>query len=189
LVQLSTDYVFDGSLEREYDEADTPAPLSVYGRTKLEGEQAVLETLVDAIVLRVSFVFGPGRTTFIDKIAGRLLAGEGPVPAVDGWVTRPTASLEIAAGVEQLLLSDVTGVWHLANPPAVSRWGFARGVAEILGVDPARVVPIEESELELKARRPARSALSTRRFEARFGGSLRPWTDWAREYLELRPRR
>jgi dTDP-4-dehydrorhamnose reductase len=188
LIHLSTDYVFDGSQQREYDEADPPAPLSVYGRTKLEGEQAVLSNLVDAIVLRVSFVFGPGRPTFIDKITRRLLLESGPVPAVDSWVTRPTASFEIAAGIEQLLLSDATGVWHLANPPAVSRFSFARGVAELLGCDPERVVRVDESELNLRATRPPRSALSTKRFEARFGATIRPWQDWASEYLELRGR-
>jgi dTDP-4-dehydrorhamnose reductase len=186
LVHVSTDYVFDGSQDREYDEADPPAPLSVYAETKLAGEEAVLEALVDVIVLRVSFVFGPGRRTFIDKIADKLLKEEGRVPVVDSWVTRPTSSLEIAAGIEQMLLSDVTGVWHLANPPAVSRWGFARQIAELLGADPERVVPIDESELDLRARRPPFSALSTKRFEARFGGELRPWTDWARDYLALR---
>lgn len=186
LVQLSTDYVFDGALDREYDESDPPAPLSAYGRTKLEGEQAVLETLVEAIVLRVSFVFGPGRRTFIDKIADQLLQSREPVRVVDSWVTRPTSSLAIAGGIEQLLLSEETGVWHLASPPAVSRYQFARQVAEILGDDPDRVVPIDESELRLAGRRPPRSPLSTQRFEARFAGPLRPWTEWAREHLAFR---
>lgn len=192
LVHFSTDYVFDGSTDREYDESDAPNPLSVYGRTKLEGDLAVLEGLPDAAVLRVSFVFGHGRKTFLDKIADQLTATDGEVPALDSWVTRPTNSLEIAHAVEAILDAGETGLWNVANPPAVSRFEFARQVADLLGFDPNRIVPIEESELELRARRPPRSALSTRRYQERFGTVPRPWTEWAREYLSLRrdaPRR
>lgn len=183
LVHLSTDYVFDGSKGAEYDEADAPSPLSVYGETKLEGELAVLEALVECVVLRVSFVFGPGRATFLDKIVAQARAGRGEIPVLDSWVNKPTHVHEVVSGVEKILEApDVTGVWHLANGPAVSRLAFAREVLRMIGDDPSRAVPLDPSKLVLHARRPAASALSTRRYEARFG-PLRPWTDWAREYL------
>lgn len=186
LVHLSTDYVFGGESSREYDEADPPDPVNEYGRSKLLGEMAVLETLVEAVVLRVSFVFGPGRRTFLDKILERAADGSGPIPVVDGWVSRPTSTAQICAGVELVLGSEVTGVWHLACPPAVSRAAFAREVLTLAGEDPDRVAPHPASDLELEARRPEFSALSTARFERRFGSVIRTWSQHVGEYLTVR---
>ncbi|MDQ7087367.1 MAG: NAD(P)-dependent oxidoreductase [Acidobacteriota bacterium] len=84
LIHFSTDYVFDGEKQGEYDEADAPGPVNHYGWSKLRGEQAVLETLVEAVVLRVSFVFGSGRPTFLDKIADQLRQGDGAVRVFEG---------------------------------------------------------------------------------------------------------
>lgn len=188
LIHFSTDYVFDGAKQEEYDEADPVQPVNEYGWSKLRGEQAVLETLAEAVVLRVSFVFGGGRPTFIDKIAGQLLEGGAePIPVFDGWVSRPTYTREIAKAVELLLESGETGLWHVANPPAGSRYDFARRVAEILGRGGERLVSVDPSTVDLPARRPPRSPLSTRRFEARFGAVLRNWTECAGEYLLLHP--
>jgi len=186
LVHLSTDYVFDGSRDGEYAEEDPPAPLGVYGRTKLLGEMAVLEELVDAVVLRVSFVHGPGRPTFLDRVAADLRAGR-TVRAVDGWRTRPTFNTEIARAVDRLLDSDVTGVLHFANRPAVTRLQFAREIARIVGADPGLVVPVDPSGLGLRAPRPASSVLSTARWERLAGEPPADWRLLARRYLEGAP--
>jgi dTDP-4-dehydrorhamnose reductase len=182
LVHFSTDYVFDGEKGAEYDEADPPNPVNEYGRSKLEGEMAILETLADAVVLRISFLFGPGRPTFIDRIAAQARANRDAIPVVDGWVTKPTHVGEIALGVEKLLQSDATGLWHLAGAPAVSRLEFARVVLGILGDDPGRATPLAAEGLALPARRPRATPLCTARFEHRFG-ALRKWTEWAREHF------
>jgi len=182
LIHLSTDYVFDGEKGAEYDEADPPNPVNEYGRSKLLGEMAILETLVDAIVLRTSFVFGPGRETFIDKIARRALDETGPVEIVDGWVSRPTSTDQICRAIDAMLDTDETGVWHVACPPAGSRLEFSRRVFELLGEDAGRVVPIPPESLELPARRPPATPLATRRFEESFG-EVASWIDEAREYL------
>ncbi len=182
LIHISTDYVFDGEKGAEYVEEDPPNPINEYGRSKLLGEMAVLETLADAVVLRVSHLFGPGRPTFVDKIAAAARAKGGPIPVVDGWVTKPTHVGEVVRGVESLLASDATGLWHLACPPAVSRFGLARKVLELLGEDPARVAPVAAELLQLPARRPAATPLDTSRFEARFGAP-RDWMTWVAEHL------
>jgi dTDP-4-dehydrorhamnose reductase len=188
LVHLSTDYVFGGSPPRddEFDESDPPDPINEYGRSKLLGELGVLETLVEAVVLRVSFVFGPGRETFIDRLAAAARAPGATLPVVDGWRTRPTPVEEICRGIEDILRSDVTGVWHLASPPAVTRLGFGREVFRLAGADPERIVATDAAALQLPAPRPQATPLSTRRFEARFGRAPRSWIDAAREYLEAR---
>ena len=183
LIHFSTDYVFDGEKQGEYDEADSPAPVNLYGWSKLRGELAVLETLVEAVVLRVSFVFGPGRPTFLDKIADQLRQSDQTVRVFDGWISRPTCSLEIAQVVERILESELTGVWHLANPPAGSRADFARELARIVGADPARVVGTDPAAVDLPARRPASTPLATTRLEAALGWTPRDWRQWAAEYL------
>lgn len=187
LIHLSTDYVFDGRKLGEYDEADAPNPLSVYARSKLAGEEAVLETLVDAVVLRVSFVFGPGRVTFIDKLAVAAVNHREAIPCVDGWITKPTYSDDLVRAIDEFLTADVTGVWHFACGPAVSRYEFARETLRLLGEDPARVTPVAPESLNLPAARPPRSPLSTRRFTQRFGRTPRPWNEWARIYLAEHP--
>jgi dTDP-4-dehydrorhamnose reductase len=189
LIHLSTDYVFDGTIAAgaEYDEADAPHPINAYARSKWAGEEAVLARLADAVVLRVSFVFGPGRATFLDKIAAAALSSSEPIPVVDGWVTKPSYSLDIVRAIEEIVNSDVTGLWHFANGPAVSRFEFARGVLELLGSDPERIRAVSVDALTLPAARPARTPLSTRRFEARFARKPKPWTEWARGYLALHP--
>ncbi len=189
LLHLSTDYVFDGTQEREYDEADPVEAINAYGRSKLLGEAGVLEELVDAVVLRISFVFGPGRPTFIDKIASLAVSSDDPIPVIDAWRSRPTYTRDLARAVDRILGADVTGVWHFANPFPATRVEFARQVLEVLGGDPGRVVAIDVSSLDLSAPRPASTALSTRRFEARFGEAPRPWTECAREYFLLHPPR
>jgi len=121
LIHLSTDYVFDGTLGAEYVEEDETRPVNVYGRTKLEGERAILETLPDAVVLRISFVFGPGRETFFDRIAREAREGEGEIHAVDGWVTKPTFNRDVARAIEALLVDrEASGLLHFANEGAVS---------------------------------------------------------------------
>lgn len=154
LIHISTDYVFDGEKGADYVENDPPNPVNEYGHSKLLGELAVLETLVDAVALRVSHLFGPGRPTFVDKIAAAARRGQERIPVVDGWVTKPTHVGEVVRGVERLLSSDATGVWHLACGPATSRFAMARSILELLGEDPSRVVPVSAELLKLPARRP-----------------------------------
>ncbi|MFN7965788.1 MAG: dTDP-4-dehydrorhamnose reductase [Acidobacteriota bacterium] len=185
LIHLSTDYVFDGEIPAgvEYDEADQPNPVNTYARTKCAGEDAVLECLADAVVLRISFVFGPGRPTFIDKIATAALNTRESIPIVDGWFTKPSFNLDLVRAIEEIVASDITGVWHFANGPVCSRYQFARSILQLVGQDPDRVKPVPVSSLTLPARRPPRTPLSTARFAARFGRQPRSWTEWAGPYL------
>ncbi len=190
LIHVSTDYVFGGGKAGlEYDESEPPDPVNEYGRSKLMGEMAVLESLVDAVVLRVSFVFGPGRTTFLDKILEKARGTAGPIPVVDDWTTKPTHVDEITSAVVAFVGPGAgeTGVWHVAGGGAgLSRLAFARTVLGLAGHDPARAVPLDPAQLKLDARRPAATPLATRRYEARFG-PLRPWTEAARAYIAGHP--
>lgn len=186
LLHISTDYVFGAHppVGDEFDEAESPAPINEYGRSKAAGEEGVLETLADAVVLRVSFVFGDGRPTFADAVAEKARGGDAAVPAVDGWVNKPTAVDDLVEGIATVATSSETGVWHYAGGGrGVSRLEFARVILELLGEDPARATAIDAASLELAAPRPAATPLSTRRWAARFGGEPRAWIDGLREYL------
>ncbi|UCF69040.1 MAG: dTDP-4-dehydrorhamnose reductase [Acidobacteriota bacterium] len=185
LIHLSTDYVFDGQKGDEYDESDAPHPINVYGQSKLLGEMAVLETLVDAVVLRVSFLFGVGRKTFLDRLIGQAHRQSGPIEVVDSWVNKPTSTTEIARLVERIAGEDMTGLWHLANPPALSKAEFARQLLTLIGENPGRVVPVPPHTLELDARRPPATSLSTAQLEARLGEEMKDWLACAREYLGM----
>ena len=186
LIHLSTDYVFDGEKGSEYTESDAPNPVNVYGTSKANGEQAVLDELVDVVVLRVAFVFGRGRDTFLDQIVRKVLDGDEVIRAVDGWTTRPTALETIIDGIERLLLSSHTGIWHLASHGTVTRFDFARTVVELAGGDPGRVEAQDASELRLAAQRPSATPLGTGAFERAFGVVPRSWVDHAAEYINAR---
>lgn len=187
MIHLSTDYVFGAQppIEGEFDEAEFKAPVNEYGRSKAAGEDAVLGSLIDALVLRVSFVFGPGRKTFLDKIARGARASSAPLRVVDSWLNKATYTGDLCQAIERLLREDVTGVWHFASGPAVTRLGFAKLVFKLLGEDPERVQPLAVDELSLAAERPAATPLSTKRWEARFGAAPRSWIEGVREYLAL----
>jgi len=181
-VQLSTDYVFDGTAIDPYPEDAPCAPINAYGRTKLDGERAALHELGgDGYVLRTSWLFGAGGPNFVATML-RLMGERPEVRVVDDQVGRPTFTTDLAAAVIALVrLRPAPGVYHFANAGHVSWFGLASAVRE-LARRPAIVVPITTADYPTPARRPAWSVLSTARFE-RVLYVPRPWRDALAEYL------
>lgn len=178
LVHISTDYVFDGRSDRPYPEDAPTAPLSVYGRSKLEGEREALR-YPRALVLRSCWLFGPGGPNFVKTM--RRLAGTGePLRVVDDQVGCPTYTPFLARAIWDLAGHGVHGVIHYCNRDAVSWYGFAR---EILGPD-AEIAPVTTAELSRPARRPARSVLDVGRFQHAVGRRVEPWIHGLGQYLE-----
>jgi len=175
LVHLSTDYVFDGRAESPYAESAPTSPLSVYGRTKLAGEQRALAD-ERSLVVRTSAVFGVGGPNFVDAIAGRIRRREGPVRVVDDQVTTPTWAPFLARAVADLGESAATGLWHYRNREPVSWFEFARAIRAELGSD-LEIVPVTTAEFPRPARRPARSVLAVDRFEAMSGRRVETWAE------------
>ncbi len=185
LVHFSTDYVFDGKKEEPYTEEDVPRPLSVYGHSKLAGERAVQEAGAEHLVVRLSWLFGPGRPAFPEWVL-REAAARGEVPVVaDKWGC-PTWSVDAAQWVEALISCGAGGVVHLCNS-GVCAWNeWAEEVLRAAGSS-ARVVPISLADLPgLKAVRPQRSGLATGRFTALTGLMPRAWQEAVREHVEGR---
>jgi dTDP-4-dehydrorhamnose reductase len=176
LVQVSTDYVFDGESGLPYGEDAPTAPLSVYGESKLAGEREAL-VYPRSLVVRSSWLFGPGGPNFVTAMLR--LAG-GPLRVVDDQVGCPTYTPFLARAIWDLAGHGTRGVIHYCNRDAVSWYGFAR---EILGPH-AEIEPVTTAEFPRPAPRPARSVLDVSRFERVAGRRVEPWTHGLGHYLE-----
>jgi dTDP-4-dehydrorhamnose reductase len=165
VVFFSTDYVFDGAKRRPYVETDGTAPLNVYGRTKLAGEELVLGW-VRGMVIRTSWMFSETGHNFVRTIlaAGREKAGtDEPLRVVDDQVGSPTYARHLAVAVDEALRRGVSpGLYHMAGSGYCSWLELAREVVAVAGL-PVEVEPITSAELGRPAPRPAFSALSSER--------------------------
>jgi dTDP-4-dehydrorhamnose reductase len=177
VVHLSTDYVFSGkeAKGRPYDEGDPPDPINVYGRTKRDGELAVLAAAPDAWVIRTSWVYGAHGDNFVRTIR-RLLSLHPGVNVVDDQEGSPTWARDLVEGIVEVVERGVTsGIYHVTSEGHTSRYGQARAIAALLGADPARIIPVPTSAASRPAQRPAWSVLGHRRWHAE---SLPPLPAW-----------
>jgi dTDP-4-dehydrorhamnose reductase len=158
-VLYSTEYVFDGAAG-PYAEDDPVRPLSVYGRSKLAGERAALEANADAIVIRTTVVYGadPQAKNFVHQLLRRARAGERvQVPADQR--SSPTYVEDLAAASIALVDKRSHGVFHVAGPEVVDRYGFAREVCRVFGLDPRVLEAVTTASLGQKAARPLAAGL------------------------------
>jgi dTDP-4-dehydrorhamnose reductase len=159
VVLFSTDYVFEGSAG-PYSEDDPPRPLSVYGRTKLEGEQALTASGVRALVIRTSWVYGPDHQAknFVCQLIRRCRAGERMLVPAD-QVSTPTYNQDLAGASVELAERDVAGVLHVAGPTVLDRHAFALLAADVFDLDPSLISPVTTASLGQRAPRPLRGGL------------------------------
>jgi len=181
LVYMSTDYVFDGRKRRPYRESDKPEPLSVYGRSKLMGEQAVARTCRCHFIVRSSWLYGRRGRSFVDTI--RKKAGEqDTIEVVEDQVGSPTWAADLCQPLHRLARSDRFGVYHITNSGQASWFEFAREVVNLTGAG-CDVVPISTAQSGRPAPRPAYSVLDNRNFKRKFGHVLRPWQNALKAYI------
>ena len=185
LIQVSTDYVFDGSGERDYAETDPVGPLGVYGASKLAGEVAVTTGNPRSVVLRTAWVLSPHRANFL-KTMLRLAADRPRLRVVDDQTGCPTSARDIAGALKTITMRMIedpeapTGVYHFVNAGSTSWAGLAR---EIMALSAARGGPSAEvegittAEYPTPARRPANSRLDTQRITRDYGITPRPWQE------------
>lgn len=171
LVQVSTDYVFDGTLDRPYVESDETNPQSVYGRTKLAGERLAGE---HSTIARTSWVCGAHGNNMV-KLVLRLAGGDAPLAFVDDQHGHPTFTADLAPALRRLAEEQRGGVFHLTNAGAVSWYEFVGNILEAAGDDRSRVTPIRTADLQppRPAPRPANSVLENAAWAATGHAALR----------------
>jgi dTDP-4-dehydrorhamnose reductase len=177
---------------RPYREEDPTQPRTVYGTSKRAGEKAVLEADRKALVVRTSWVFGPGRNfvvAILDQAARRRRGeAEGPLKVVDDQRGTPTAAADLAEALLELCRRmgaddpEAAGLLHLRNGGETTWYGFARKALELAGYDEIEVEPVPTSAFPTPAPRPAYSVLSCERAR-RLGIELRSWAEALAGYL------
>jgi len=182
LVQISTDYVFDGSASRPYREEDPPNPASAYGRSKLAGEEAARRARRH-LVARTAWLFGHGGRNFVEAIRAQITAGAPLLRVVNDQVGSPTYATDLAHALLRLAAAGASGVVHVVNQGAASWFEFALEIVAQLGAKTI-VVPIATAESGRPAQRPANSVLDTQRLRRLLGAPLPPWQDALARYLE-----
>jgi dTDP-4-dehydrorhamnose reductase len=164
LVHVSTDYVFDGTLRRPYQEWDEPAPRSVYGASKLAGEREAMALGTRATVVRISWVCGEHGSNVVAtvlRMARDHVGQKGALAFVDDQRGHPTFTADVAPLLRRLALDRRSGIIHATNQGEVSWYGFVQQVLGAAGYDPNMVRPISTAELDppRPAPRPANSVL------------------------------
>lgn len=191
LIHVSTDYVFSGKAHAAYDEDSVPDPISWYGQTKLEGEDQVLSAGKQHAVVRVSWVFGPDRESFVDKALRQSLSGEAVKAVADKW-SSPTYTLDVTEALRVLLPRDAPGgIYHVCNGGICTWRDWAEegiNAASALGLPmKTRVVePLKLSEIKaMVAARPVNTPMSCHRIEALLGRPMRTWQEAVAAYVRL----
>jgi dTDP-4-dehydrorhamnose reductase len=192
LVHISTDYVFGGGPELRltpYTEFDTPVPLSVYGKSKLAGENLARHFCLRHFIIRSSALFGVAGScgkggNFIETMLG--LAKERPeVSVVDDQVFSPTYTADLARKIARLITTDYYGIFHITNRGACSWYGFTVEILRLAGIA-TPVVPITSDQYPQKARRPGYSVLDNYHLRLLGLDDMRPWAEALAAYLRAR---
>lgn len=185
LVHFSTDYVFDGTKDLPYQEDDVPAPLGVYGRSKAEGEAAVMAAACRHLILRTSWIYSMHGRNFLLTMM-RLLQDREEVRVVSDQFGAPTWARSVAQAVREMLPrahegTAPLGLFHLAAAGSGSWYDFAREIAAHLELQQdrsvAKVSPITTAEWSAPARRPANSRLSCERLQQQYGIVMPAWDE------------
>ena len=184
LVQVSTDFVFDGMKREPYEVTDPTGPLSAYGRSKLLGEVAAGHAEKHLIV-RTSWLFGVHGPNFVEAIRSQIRKGTNPLRVVEDQRGRPTYTPHLARAIIRLAKQSAQGVVHYADADECSWYDFACAIAAESGSD-VRVTPVTSDEFPRPARRPAYSVLSTDRYERLTGVAPESWREGLHEYFGAR---
>ena len=179
IVHISTDYVFDGTNSKPYNEEDKPNPQTVYGRTKLASEKAVLETAETAIVIRTAWLYSTFGNNFV-KTMRRLGAERKSLSVVFDQVGTPTYAADLARAIVTILPQMKKGmkeIYHFTNEGVCSWYDFTIAIHELAGVQNCRVRPISSEEYVYKTPRPHYSVLDKSKFKKTFGVEIPYWMD------------
>jgi len=184
LVQVSTDYVFNGGKGTPYEEDDAPAPLSIYGESKLAGEMNA-KFNPDHLIVRTQWLYGHAGKNFVETML-KLADERSELTVVDDQIGSPTWTRDLALAIKALIEKNCCGTYHAANTGFVSWNGFAKEIFRLAGKD-VTVSPMSTAQLNRPAARPLYSTLDCGKLQQDTGLVLEPWQEALQRYLELRP--
>ena len=178
VVHISTDYVFDGSLDIGYSENDATHPINHYGLSKREGEVALLkERSIKSYILRTSWLYGVTGKNFVRTMTARALRGE-ESKVVSDQVGSPTNARDLAKGIFSIIEEEPeTGIYHFANQGSCSWYEFAQEIFKLAEAPIELVKPIGSDAFKVKAKRPKNSVLSTVKWENSNLSKIPRWQD------------
>jgi dTDP-4-dehydrorhamnose reductase len=181
VLHVSTDFVFDGRLERPYNESDTPNPINEYGRTKLAGEQMLARTDCSHCIVRVEWTYGSAGGNFVTKFLQRAKSGQ-DVKVVDDQIGSPTATTEIAGAICDLLRKKPRGLLHFASEGYVSRYETAKFVCDRLSLR-VNLSPCKTSDFAGPAKRPLNSRFDCSTIKTLLNERIKPWQTPLEDFL------
>ncbi|KPJ57777.1 MAG: hypothetical protein AMS16_00810 [Planctomycetes bacterium DG_58] len=182
VVHVSTDFVFDGRKEDPYVESDTPRPLSVYGSSKLEGERRVAAVSEEHLIVRTSWLYGPGGRNFVTTIL-ELAGKQDELRVVDDQHGCPTYTRDLARAIWALCQAEARDIVHAAGRGSCSWYEFACEIVRLSAFD-AEVRPVTSDEFKRPAERPANSVLDTSRLRELTGFRFPHWTESLADYWD-----
>ena len=179
LIHISTDYVFDGSGEVPYTERDKTCPVSVYGRTKLAGERAILKSGCCYLIIRTAWLYSAYGNNFVKTILR--LAGERPeISVVSDQLGSPTYAGDLAEAIVAIMdhgdRTDHEGIYHFSNEGVCSWYDFACEIVKA-GQKDCKIIPVTTAEYPTKTRRPAYSVLDKTKIKRIFGLEIPEWKE------------
>ena len=178
----STDFVFDGKKGKPYLEDDEPRPLSVYGKSKREGELAVMKAFSKVFIVRTSWVFGIGNNNFVKQVV-EWSKKNSVLKIVDDQISAPTYSYDLALYSWKLLLTKQYGVYHLSNAGIASKFDQAKYVLEKINWK-GQLMPAKTQDFNLKAQRPVFSKLDSSLLEGKIKEKIPTWQSGIDRFFE-----
>ena len=184
MIHLSTDYVFDGRSETPYSEGNPPNPLSVYGKSKLQGERYIQEVLENFLIIRTAWLYGRQGKNFVDTIL-RLAKEKDELRVVNDQRGSPTFTKDLSQAISRMSEEEFRGILHVTNSGSCTWFEFAKKILDLKLPSGRKVpvIPISSAELARPAPRPANSVLDCSEFERITGFRLRNWEEGLKEYL------
>ena len=185
LLHISTDFVFDGCTDKPYLEFDTPNPLSIYGKSKLAGEELIRQICPRHYILRTAWLYGKNGNNFV-KTMLKLGQEKKTLTVVDDQIGSPTFTEDLIRAVAEVIKTQAYGTYHATNNGQCSWNEFAKKIFEYAGLPGIEVLPISTEELGRPAKRPQYSVLRNFMLEAQLNHKMRNWEEALKEYFTIK---
>lgn len=177
MIQVSTDYVFDGTHHTPYTEEDTPCPNSVYGSTKLKGELAVKKYCPQSVIIRTAWLYSPHGNNFV-KTMIKLGKEKPELGVIFDQIGTPTCAGDLAQAIMTIIQKGIIpGIYHFTNEGIISWYDFTKAIHRIAGITTCHVKPLHTAEYPTAATRPAYSVLDKTKIKKTFGIEIPYWEE------------